>query len=168
MLHYYKSVNTKVFPSNITVSVICRPSISHCYGNIFGRAYTSWEKVQTYAWRADHIHYIRVHSCFMILDLFSYVTFKIGESISASVTCSSFTECGRCNKYKRLLISSWKNVKTNWLSSCDTLAWAKQISRHFSFFWVRPQWRRFLRHCRQERYLPNTVNPWSHSLPLWS
>ena len=31
MLHYYKSVNTNVFPCNIAVNVICRPLISHCY-----------------------------------------------------------------------------------------------------------------------------------------
>ena len=35
MLHYYKSVNKKVFPCNITVNVLCIPLISHCYGNIF-------------------------------------------------------------------------------------------------------------------------------------
>ena len=29
------SVTTKVFPCNITVNVICRPLVSHCYGNIF-------------------------------------------------------------------------------------------------------------------------------------
>ena len=63
-------------------------------------------------------------ACFMILDLFSSVKFKIGESKSASVTYSSFIECGRCNKSKIFLISSWKNVTTNWLSSCDTLTWA--------------------------------------------
>ena len=30
----------KVFPCNITVNDICRPLISHCYGNIFGRIST--------------------------------------------------------------------------------------------------------------------------------
>ena len=71
-----------------------------------------------------HTHYIWADSCFTILDLFSYVTFNIGESKSASVTCSSLTECGRCNKSKIFWISSWKNVRTNWFSFWDTLACA--------------------------------------------
>ena len=88
--------------------------------------------------RADHTHYIWEDSCFMILDLFSYVTLKMGEPRSGSVTCPSFTECGRCNKLKTFL-DFFMEECYNWLSSCDTLAWAQQFSRHLSFFWVRPQ-----------------------------
>ena len=55
----------------------------------------------------------------MILDLFSYVTFKMEESKSASVTCSSFT-VEDLTIQRFFWISPWKNVTTNWLSSCDT------------------------------------------------
>ena len=91
-----------------------------------------------HVWRADNTRYVWENSCFMILDLFSYVTFKKGEPRSASVICSSFTECWRCNKSK-ILLDFFMEECYNWLSSCDTLAWAQQFSRQLSFFWVRPQ-----------------------------
>ena len=76
LLHYYQSANTKVFPCNITVNDICRPLISHCNWNIFGRISTSWEQVQRYATevimfgeQTTHITYCQI----AVLDVFRFV-----------------------------------------------------------------------------------------------
>lgn len=89
----------------------------------------------------------------MILDLFSYVSFKIEEPISASVTCSSFKGCGRCNKWKVFLISgrvAWESNfrfvenKSDLKSASDckfvwkaTVTWEQSLwTKHHAMLWL--------------------------------
>lgn len=121
-------------------------------------------------WRAGHIHYIWPDSFFKILDFFSYVTFKMGESWSVSVTCSSFDREWKMQQFKDFLDFFMEKCYNKLVIILWYLDLGTAVFKHL-FFWVRPQWRLlrilvekdpsaiFLWHCRQERYLTNAVKP---------